>query len=297
MLPALRTPRSHRRAGPKRATAIVTVIVVTKPSTSWWRGVGHPPPAAWCYTFEEFTNDDTADEWALAAAIYIAQHRRRHSQGPTFRELFEHLLPDTGGIPSRLPADWDTLDRRRGSNGFRRHVAIEWRRRGFISYDKHVTRSLRVGPRFREQSRALNARPHEHENASDGSNLMEKPIESNHSLSMDAARSLLGLTPTALRRLSRRGYLHAVDCESEWRYPSWQFAGRPRFAVVPGVDVVVPAMPAQWSLSAINSFMRAPNRKLAVGGHVRSPVDWLIDGSDPHQVAAILEAWEPSNEA
>lgn len=297
VLPALRTPRSPRRAGPKRATAIVTVIVATQPSTSWWRGVGHPPPAAWCYTFEEFTNDDTADEWALAAAIYVAQHRRRHSQGPTFRELFEHLLPDTAGIPSRLPADWDALDRRRGSNVFRRHVAIEWRRRGYISYDKHVTRSLRVGPRFREQSRALNARPREHESASDRRSSVEKAIEPSDSLSTDATRSLLRVTPTALRRLSRRGYLHAVECESDWRYPSWQFAGRPRFAVVPGVDVVVPAIPAQWSLSAINSFMRAPNRKLAVGRHVRSPVDWLIDGRDPHKVAAILETWEASNEA
>lgn len=125
---------------------------------------------------------------------------------------------------------------------------------------------------------------------------MEKAIELNDSLSMDAARSLLRVTPTALRRLSRRGYLHAVECESEWRYPSWQFAGRPRFAVVPGVDVVAPAIPAQWSLSAINSFMRAPNHKLAVGEHARSPVDWLTDGSDPHQVAAILEAWKASNE-
>ena len=295
VLPALRTPRSHRRAGPTRATAIVTVIVATKPSTSWWRGVSHPPPAAWCYTFEEFTNDDTADQWALAAAIYIAQHRRRYSHGPTFRELFEHLLPDTGGVPSRLPVDWDALDRRRGSNGFRGHVAIDWRRRGYISYDKQVTRSLRVGPRFREQSRALNAQSRERDDASDGTGSVDKPIDFKDSLSSDAARSLLGLTPTALRRFTNRGYLHAVECDSEWRYPSWQFAGRPRFAVVPGVDVVVPAIPAQWSLSAINSFMRAPNHKLAVDEHARSPVDWLTDGSDPHRVAAILEAWEASN--
>lgn len=296
VLPALRTPRSPRRAGPKRATAIVTVIVATKPSTSWWRGVSHPPPAAWCYAFEEFTNDETADQWALAAAIYIAQYRRRHSQGPTFRELFEHLLPDSGGVPSRLPSEWDAFDRRRGSNGFRRHVAIEWRRRGYISYDKQITRSLRVGPRFREQSRALNARPREHDSASDGGGSIAKPFESHDSLSMDAARSLLGLTPTALRRLSRRGFLHAVECDSGWRYPSWQFAGRPQLAVVPGISVVVPAIPAQWSLSAINSFMRAPNHQLVVGGHVRSPVEWLIFGSDPIQVAAVLATWEAPNE-
>lgn len=137
-----------------RATAIVTVIVANVPWTVWWRSMNHPPPAAWHSAFEEFTCNEAADEWALAAAIFIAQYRRRQSQGPTFRELFEHLLPETGGVPSRLPSDWDALDRRRRINDFRRHVVIEWRRRGFIGYDKEVARSLRVGRRFREQSRA-----------------------------------------------------------------------------------------------------------------------------------------------
>lgn len=150
-----------------RATAIVTVIVAEKPWTAWWRGVSHPPPAAWKYAFEEFTSDDTADEWALAAAIFVAQYRRRHSHGPTFRDLFAHLLPDTGGVPSRLPNDWDAVDHRRGSNDFRRHVAIEWRRRGYIGYDKQVARSLRVGPRFRAQSRARNAQSPDRRGASD----------------------------------------------------------------------------------------------------------------------------------
>lgn len=108
--------------------------------------------------FEEFTNDYTADEWALAAAIFVAQYRRRHSRGPTFRELFAHLLPDTAGVPSFLPAQWDASARRHATTAFRGTVVIEWRRRGFVSFDKHVPRSLRVGPSFRAQSRALNSR-------------------------------------------------------------------------------------------------------------------------------------------
>lgn len=119
----------------------------------WWRGIASPPPAEWSYLFEEFTGDDTAEEWALAAAIFIAQTRRRTSHGPTFSELFGHLLPDTRGLPSPFPPGLDFIARRRALTGFRGHVAIEWRRRALISWDKDVARSLRVGRAFRERSR------------------------------------------------------------------------------------------------------------------------------------------------
>jgi len=278
-----------------RATAIVTVIMADRPWTAWWKGVSHPPPAAWCYAFEEFTNDESADEWALAAAIFIAQYRRRHSQGPTFRELFEHLLPDTGGVPSQLPANWEAADRRRGSNGFRRHVAIEWRRRSYIGYDTQITRSLRVGPQFRVRSRALNTRARD-SSSSPKRAVSAAPFEPEGSLSHEAARSLLRVTPTSLRRLSRGGYLHAVECGPEWRYPSWQFAGRPRFAVVPGVDIVAPAFPKHWPPARINEFMTAPRQELAAEGSTYSPVAWLMGGGDPNQVVESLEALEASSE-
>ncbi|CAH0192754.1 hypothetical protein SRABI98_01801 [Microbacterium sp. Bi98] len=279
-----------------RATAIVTVIVASSSWGSWWRGVGHPPPASWAYMFEDFTGEDSADEWGLAAGIFIAQYRRRQSQGPTFRELFEHLLPDTGGVPARLPTEWDVLERRRGNSSFRSHVAIEWRRRGYIEYDRQVTRSLRVGHRFREQSRALQAQPRESNKALGGARSPTATDASEHSLSAVEARALLRVAPTSLRRLTRRGYLHVVECDSEWRYPSWQFAGRPRFAVVPGIDIVAPAIPKDWSPATINSFMMTPRRELADDGGSVSPADWLIRGSDPHQIADFLETLEVESE-
>lgn len=76
----------------------------------WWRGVSAPPPAAWAYTFETFTGEETAGEWALAAAVFIAQTRRRTGAGPTFAELFAHLLPDTGGLPARFLTVWNRLN-------------------------------------------------------------------------------------------------------------------------------------------------------------------------------------------
>ena len=101
------------------------------------------------------------------------------------------------------------------------------------------------------------------------------------------ARVLLRIRPTSSRRLSRRGHLHAVEWEGDWKYPSWQFAGRPRFAVLPGALTVVPAIPKDWSPMMINSFMSSHGAAL-------SPVDWLIQEHDPHKISLLLENWRGS---
>lgn len=128
-------------------------LVSTANYPIWWRGISAPPPRAWAYVFEDFTGEDSAEEWALAAAIFVAQTRRRTGYGPTFSELFSHLLPDTSGLPADFPAGLDFIERRRAISVFRGHAAIEWRRRNMISWESGVTRSLRVGRAFRELSR------------------------------------------------------------------------------------------------------------------------------------------------
>lgn len=123
------------------------------PYPIWWRGVSTPPSASWAYVFEDLTGEDTAEAWGLAAAIFVAQTRRRTGHGPTFAELFTHLLPETSGLPAPFPPGMGPEERRRAIAGFRRHAAIEWRRRNMISWDTDVVRSLRVGGTFRELSR------------------------------------------------------------------------------------------------------------------------------------------------
>lgn len=137
---------------PVQATVIV-MVEMPESYPIWWQEIDSPPPAAWVFMFEDFTGDDTAEQWALAAAIFIAQTRRRTAAGPTFAELFTYLLPDTDGLPGPLPQNLDFMQRRRAVAGFRGHAAIEWRRRGMISFDNGVMRSLRVGREFRERSR------------------------------------------------------------------------------------------------------------------------------------------------
>lgn len=143
-----------RVAGEARAaTANVTAAMASDSYPIWWRGIEVPPPAEWTYMFESLTGDDTGDEWALAAAIFIAQTRRRTGIGPTFAELFTHLIPDSNGLPAAFPREMEFMERRRAVAAFRGHVTIDWRRRGLISFDKGITRSLRVGRAFRERSR------------------------------------------------------------------------------------------------------------------------------------------------
>lgn len=120
----------------------------------WWHSPDEPPPTSWIYMFESFTAEETADQWGLAAAIFIARTRRKTGQGPTFAELFRELMPGTRGVPSEPPKSLDGIDRRRLVSDFRIHAAIEWKRRGWISWDHRVKRSLRVGRVFRTHCRA-----------------------------------------------------------------------------------------------------------------------------------------------
>lgn len=132
---------------------IVEVSVVLDTRPIWWRAVEAPPPDIWADTFHDFTGTDTADQWGLGAAVFIAQTRRRTGSGPTFSELFRELLIDSNGVPSELPQSIELVQRRRLISDFRIYVAIDWKRRGWLSWNPNVPRSLRVGRAFREQSR------------------------------------------------------------------------------------------------------------------------------------------------
>ena len=107
---------------------------------------------AWVPLFENLTGADSSNDWGLRAAIMIARYRRAHHQGPTFAELFEalqiSLTPDAGsdGASAKKTA-WREVYQ------FRRHVAVHWRRLGWIQWD-HRARSLRVGRTFSDASHA-----------------------------------------------------------------------------------------------------------------------------------------------
>ncbi len=118
----------------------------------WWRVSSETPPTPWLAMFESFTGESTADEWGLAAGIFVSRTRKRTGRGPTFSEVFQELLPDGNGYPSRL-AGLNFAERRQALQEFRLCVMIEWRRRGWVNWDHGVERSLRTGRAFRAHSR------------------------------------------------------------------------------------------------------------------------------------------------
>lgn len=256
----------------------------------WWGGRGCPP-AAWSVAVADFTQGETASEWGLAASLFVMHYRRRRSVGPTFREVMEHLLPETGGVPSPALAEWPPSERMRAVHRFRYFVLTKWQRDGYIDFDDGVTRSLRTGPRFQELAsrksyvRAL---------------VSKKPPRSGRgshkaaisaSFTPSAAADRLHISRTSLHRLTAAGYLRLVDVADQALYPAWQFSERFDKPVVAGIDVVAPSVPYTWSISAEHFFMAAPRHELTIEGRHRSPSEWLDLGENPHVVAGILEKY------
>ena len=122
----------------------------------WWCATEVEVPRAWAEAFDALTEDARADAFGLAAGIFIARVRRRSGRGPTFSELFAEVFKHEQLHP-QWPAGLSYPARSTIHHAFRLHVAIQWKRRGWISWEHGVERSLRVGPTFREHSRARQA--------------------------------------------------------------------------------------------------------------------------------------------
>ncbi len=129
---------------------------MTDPRPIWWSATEVEAPHAWIAAFDALTDEERADALGLRAAIFIARVRRRTGRGPTFSELFAELFTQEPLHPE-WPEGLTHPVRATIRHAFRLHVAIQWKRRGWLSWDSGVERSLRVGPKFREQSRARQA--------------------------------------------------------------------------------------------------------------------------------------------
>ena len=131
-------------------------VNVTDLTPTWWIATDVEAPREWQDAFEALTEEKRADHLGLAAGIFVATVRRRTGGGPTFKELFAALFNDKTLHPE-WPAGLNYVTRTAILHAFRLHVAIQWKRGGWISWDKDVERSLRVGPTFRERARAHQA--------------------------------------------------------------------------------------------------------------------------------------------
>lgn len=118
----------------------------------WWSTIEVEAPESWRDAFEALTDDATADRHGLSAGVFIARFRRRNGRGPTFSELFAEVFDEEPLHPD-WPEGLSNASRAAVLRSFRLHVAIQWKRRGWVAWAPGVARSLRVGRTFRERSR------------------------------------------------------------------------------------------------------------------------------------------------
>lgn len=258
----------------------------------WWSSVTRPAPLAWRVLFADLTQGDSAREWGLAAGLFIIHHRRRHSKGPTFREVFEHLFPETQGEASLTVEDWTREDWFLAKQRFRMGVILAWARLGYIAYDPHVSHSLRAGRKLLaivlsdERIRSMAGEPATQEPISIQRAAMKA------SLSTEQAVARLRTTRRYLDGLTNAGLLHSVALSTtEVRYPLWQFSPDPNKPVVAGISTIVSSMPTDWTLATVHRFFTTPHRHLKVKQRGMTPTQWLQSGGDPAEIAILLEGY------
>lgn len=103
-------------------------------------------------------------------------------------------------------------------------------------------------------------------------------------LSVTEAARRLGVDPSRVRhRLAARRLAGWKD-QSGWRLPAWQFT---KDGVLPGLDTVLAAVPADEPPLAVAAFMTHPQDQLVVAREAVTPREWLLAGGDPRPVAAL----------
>ncbi|MGB8932119.1 MAG: hypothetical protein WCC48_12825 [Anaeromyxobacteraceae bacterium] len=99
-------------------------------------------------------------------------------------------------------------------------------------------------------------------------------------LDVDASRIRQRLT-------SRPPSLFGFKVGKSWRVPTFQFTER---ALVPGIDLVVAALPRDLPAVAVRRWISVPSPDLEIDEEPVSPLDWLRAGRDPAKAAELAAA-------
>lgn len=102
-------------------------------------------------------------------------------------------------------------------------------------------------------------------------------------LTVGEAASLLGVDDSRIRHRLKEGRLTGWKAPG-WRLPAWQFTPS---GVLPGLDVVLRAVPADQPALVVAAFMSTPQTDLVINGRPATPRQWLLAGGDPELVAEL----------
>lgn len=101
--------------------------------------------------------------------------------------------------------------------------------------------------------------------------------------SVAEAAGLLGVDTSRVRHRLSEGKLTGWK-DKGWRLPSWQFA---ESGALPGLDIVLPAVPDDQPQLMVAAFMNTPQPDLEINGKPATPRQWLLAHGDPHAVAEL----------
>lgn len=101
------------------------------------------------------------------------------------------------------------------------------------------------------------------------------------SVSIKEAAVILGVDRSRVSRRITADTLWAFDLHGNRRIPRWQFVGDD---LLPGLDVVVPAIPRGATPAVLDALMRTTQPDL---DH-RTPIEYLAAGGDPAAVAGFV---------
>jgi hypothetical protein len=101
----------------------------------------------------------------------------------------------------------------------------------------------------------------------------------------DAAR-VLDVDTSRIRHRLAAGRLAGWKDRGSWRLPAWQFSDS---GVLPGLEVVLAAMPDDQPPLVLAGFMTTPQTDFPLGDAAGTPRAWLLAGGDPRRVAAQAE--------
>ncbi|MGY6658965.1 DNA-binding protein [Amycolatopsis sp. TRM77291] len=103
-------------------------------------------------------------------------------------------------------------------------------------------------------------------------------------LSVLEAAKALGVDDSRIRHRLKEGRLTGWK-DQGWRLPAWQFAGS---GVLPGLEVVLRAVPEDQPALVVAAFMSTPQADLVINDHPATPRQWLLSGGDPEHVARLV---------
>lgn len=102
-------------------------------------------------------------------------------------------------------------------------------------------------------------------------------------LTVPEAARMLGVDTSRIRHRLKDGNLAGWKNQG-WRLPAWQFASN---GVLPGLDVVLRALPDDQPPLVVAAFMNTPQPDLEINRTTVTPREWLLALGDPTPVAAL----------